>query len=391
MAAWPGRWPLRVSPLPVTQSRPDRATADRASGAIQVTLRQLQERVNAMGAPSIIVGPFTFTAGQMITIDHKLLRQPTEWLAVDIFGGYGSFQRISWSTTSIKIQSQNACMVNSGSHRWQPDLPTPRRCICSSMWGRPASAPAAIDGAFGDCPRRMFVPTHRRRGQAPGTDELAHVFNGGASSPMTPGQGRVIAFRDELLVTDAFKIASPRVLEACPSSSKRQGAGGYEQISRGRHDAILRIAARCRVHVHRARDARMGRERIRFAVQPNVNGTPRMIIFWRADAVTGAEHVSAQGPLEASITGGRASWLSAIRNDGVHAERHGDDHLPTLDPAASLWSAAATLVNRCQHLELGFAICTDGTSVFFGLWARRQQYHRAQIQPSYRRRSCLEG
>jgi len=102
----------RVSPLPVTQVPPaTEQTADRASGAIQVTLRQLQERVNAMGAPSIIVGPFTFTAGQMITIDHKLLRQPTEWLAVDIFGGYGSFQRISWSTTSIKIQSQNACMV----------------------------------------------------------------------------------------------------------------------------------------------------------------------------------------------------------------------------------------------------------------------------------------
>src|SRR6267378_7263865 len=73
----------------------------------------------------------------------------------------------------------------------------------------------------------------------PGTDELATTFfNGGASSPMTPGQGRVIAFRDELLVTDAFKIASlsnvggvPKLIEKgkVPEATSKSRAVGTTQ------------------------------------------------------------------------------------------------------------------------------------------------------------------
>jgi len=59
------------------------------------------------------VGPFTFTAGQIITANHPLGKIPTGFFPVDVTGGYGSFQRVPQSATldatTIKIQAQNAC------------------------------------------------------------------------------------------------------------------------------------------------------------------------------------------------------------------------------------------------------------------------------------------
>lgn len=82
---------------------------DRQDNTVQTNMRRIAMAVNQRGGPPIVHGPFTFTAGGQVRIEHKLLRQPVEWPAIDVTGGYGVFQRISWDDKAIVIQSQNAC------------------------------------------------------------------------------------------------------------------------------------------------------------------------------------------------------------------------------------------------------------------------------------------
>lgn len=104
---------IALMALPVTRVAPSQVnTEDRKQSLIQATVQQLQQTVSNRGAPPTIVGPFTFTAGQAIAIDHKLQRQPQEWSVIDVFGGYGAFQRTAWSTTTITLQSANACTAS---------------------------------------------------------------------------------------------------------------------------------------------------------------------------------------------------------------------------------------------------------------------------------------
>lgn len=84
---------------------------DRQQLAIQATQRRTQVALNQRGSPPNILGPFTFTAGGSQAIQHKLARQPTEWTVIDVTGGYGVFQRTAWDTSTITIQSQNACKI----------------------------------------------------------------------------------------------------------------------------------------------------------------------------------------------------------------------------------------------------------------------------------------
>lgn len=87
-------------------------TQDPQTMAIQEVLRQAQIAVNGRGNPPQSSDAVTFTAGQILEIAHLLGRQPVEWSVVDVTGGYGSFQRISWDDRFIVIQSQNACTAN---------------------------------------------------------------------------------------------------------------------------------------------------------------------------------------------------------------------------------------------------------------------------------------
>jgi hypothetical protein len=91
--------------LPATGEQTDDYQLD----AIQQTIRDTQQMVNARGPQPVLTGALTFSAGQAIIIEHKLGRQPQEWVPIDVSGGYGVFQRISWSDKMIKLQSQNAC------------------------------------------------------------------------------------------------------------------------------------------------------------------------------------------------------------------------------------------------------------------------------------------
>lgn len=98
--------------VPATQLPPQvEQTDDRQTLAMQAIARKTARAVNAQGAPSNLLGPFRFTAGQTIKITHKLARQPIEWRIVDVAGGYGVFQRTAWNTSTISIQSQNACTI----------------------------------------------------------------------------------------------------------------------------------------------------------------------------------------------------------------------------------------------------------------------------------------
>jgi hypothetical protein len=88
------------------------ATGDRQQNAIQDISRKTTVAVNQLGSAPNILGPFAFTAGQRIVIDHKLARVPAEWHAVDVVGGYGVFQRIGTADDkTITIQSQNVCVA----------------------------------------------------------------------------------------------------------------------------------------------------------------------------------------------------------------------------------------------------------------------------------------
>lgn len=82
---------------------------DRQLIAIQRTTRQAAQAVNAFGPPPRIIGPFTFTAGQALQLNHGLARQPSAWTCVDVTGGYGLFQRTAWDDKTVTIQSSNAC------------------------------------------------------------------------------------------------------------------------------------------------------------------------------------------------------------------------------------------------------------------------------------------
>jgi len=96
--------------IPVTKLPPAvEHTGDRQTQTMQVIQRRTQDAVNARGAPPNLLNPVTFTAAQQIRIPHKLARTPIEWDVVDVIGGYGVFQRISWDASFITIQSQNAC------------------------------------------------------------------------------------------------------------------------------------------------------------------------------------------------------------------------------------------------------------------------------------------
>lgn len=96
--------------LPVTRGAPTgEYLQDRPQDAVQTKLDVVQQALNDRGPPPTTLGPFTFTAGQIIVIDHRLRRQPVEWSPIDVITGYGSFRRTAWSTLSISIQAQNAC------------------------------------------------------------------------------------------------------------------------------------------------------------------------------------------------------------------------------------------------------------------------------------------
>lgn len=99
--------------VPVTQLPPQvEQTNDRQTLTMQTVSRKTAKAVNAQGAPSNVLGPIKFTAaGQTIKILHKLARQPADWRIVDVTGGYGVFQRIAWDTSTISIQSSNACTI----------------------------------------------------------------------------------------------------------------------------------------------------------------------------------------------------------------------------------------------------------------------------------------
>lgn len=104
---WPGH---AVSILPVTRGAPPgEYLADRPQDAVQAKLAAVQTTLDNRGPPPVTVGPITFTAGQSVTINHKLQRQPVEWCAIDVVTGYGSFRRTAWDRLSVTIQSQNAC------------------------------------------------------------------------------------------------------------------------------------------------------------------------------------------------------------------------------------------------------------------------------------------
>lgn len=113
-------WSTRVRPaevpapmtVPVTRlPQAIEQTDDRQTLAMQATQRRTQLAVNQRGAPPNILGPFTFTIGQVQAIQHKLARQPTEWAVIDVTGGYGLFQRTAWDVNTISIQSSNACTI----------------------------------------------------------------------------------------------------------------------------------------------------------------------------------------------------------------------------------------------------------------------------------------
>lgn len=84
-------------------------TGDRQLDAIQTRLRRVEASVNARGAEPVTTDPVTFTAGGSQVIDHKLGRFPLEWSVSDVVDGYGGFQRITWTATTITIQSVFAC------------------------------------------------------------------------------------------------------------------------------------------------------------------------------------------------------------------------------------------------------------------------------------------
>lgn len=96
--------------LPVTRGAPSgEYLQDRPQDAVQTKLDVVQQAVSDRGPPPTVLGPFTFTAGGSVTIDHKLQRQPVSWETVDVIGGYGVFQRTAWSRLNITIQSANVC------------------------------------------------------------------------------------------------------------------------------------------------------------------------------------------------------------------------------------------------------------------------------------------
>jgi|SRR5215472_1742706 len=96
-------------PVPTQLPSSTQQTGDRQTLAIQARLKNVERVVNQLGAPSIVTAATKFTAGQKVSFNHGLSRVPTIWEVVDVVGGYGAFQRISWDNLTIVIQSQNAC------------------------------------------------------------------------------------------------------------------------------------------------------------------------------------------------------------------------------------------------------------------------------------------
>lgn len=84
-------------------------TGDRRIDAIQSHVKQVASAVNQRGAAPNVLGPYTFAIGGTVTINHGLMRMPSEWQCVDVTGGYGLFQRTAWDDRTITIQSSNAC------------------------------------------------------------------------------------------------------------------------------------------------------------------------------------------------------------------------------------------------------------------------------------------
>jgi len=84
-------------------------TGDRQTQAIQSQTRRINVGLSNRGSAPVVTGELTFTAGEVKVIDHRLGRQPTEWVVTDVVTGYGSFRRTAWDASTITIQSQNAC------------------------------------------------------------------------------------------------------------------------------------------------------------------------------------------------------------------------------------------------------------------------------------------
>lgn len=97
-------------PVPTTQlANATEQTGDSVLNSIQSTQQRTAAAVNSRGAPPNVLEPVTFTAGGQVKMSHKLQRLPTEWDAIDVTGGYGKFQRVSWDDVYITIQSEDAC------------------------------------------------------------------------------------------------------------------------------------------------------------------------------------------------------------------------------------------------------------------------------------------
>lgn len=82
------------------------AAAHRAQA---LAIEQARVTRNAPIGASGTVVTATFTAGQTLSLAHKLGRVPRAWVLLDVSGGYGSFQRTAWDSKTITIQSQNGC------------------------------------------------------------------------------------------------------------------------------------------------------------------------------------------------------------------------------------------------------------------------------------------
>ncbi len=84
-------------------------TGDRQTMAMQQAAKRVAVGLDRRGAPPLVTGVFTFTAGASVVINHGLGRVPTEWAVTDVVDGYPSFKRTSWDARTIVLQSLNAC------------------------------------------------------------------------------------------------------------------------------------------------------------------------------------------------------------------------------------------------------------------------------------------
>jgi len=204
----------------------------------------------------------------------------------------------------------------------------------------------------------------KRQGIASITNSFS-TAGGQPGGTMTNGNGKLMTCRDELLVTDGFKVgslavhASPNVLVdkgKIPEMTSTYIPVDTTQYTVSQPDVAVTSQGLV-FHVWAANDRSSSSDMI-----------PRYDVFWTVqDRTSGAEIIS-----QGSTAGGADAWQPHIVAAGTNVllfwvqSGTGNIVVRPWDPTNLTWSAASTIVTDGETDYGGpyYRVCTDGTNVY---------------------------